>query len=59
MSCQAPPRSLKLKKGTKGKTTPRGAEKTHEEVTVEGTPRSPVQEVEKDEVEGKSDDGEL
>ncbi|KAL4218277.1 hypothetical protein ACF0H5_023013 [Mactra antiquata] len=56
LSCQAPPRSLKLKKSTKGK---KKEQKTDEEVTVEGTPRTPITQKTKEEsdVAGKSDDG--
>lgn len=40
MSCQAPPRSIKLKKG-KGYNSKKKKD-TGEEVTVEGTPRTPI-----------------
>lgn len=40
LSCQAPPRSIKLKKG-KGYNSKKKKD-TGEEVTVEGTPRTPI-----------------
>ncbi|XP_052764022.1 glutamate-rich protein 3-like isoform X3 [Mya arenaria] len=56
LSCQAPPRSIKLKKGAQKKNQQPQA---HEEVTVEGTPRTPIKEKKKqpkEEIAGKSDD---
>ncbi|KAH3713027.1 hypothetical protein DPMN_072790 [Dreissena polymorpha] len=56
LSVQAPPRSLKLKKGAaKKKKEPQG----QEEVTVSGTPRTPITEKKQEKegyIAGKSDD---
>lgn len=52
MSVQAPPRSIKLKKG-KGYSSKKKKD-TGEEVTVEGTPRTPITQKEE---QAKSDEG--
>ena len=54
LSVQAPPRSLKLKKGYRKKKT---TQKTDEVVTVDGTPRKAITPTTPN--EEKSDDGEF